>query len=54
MHPYASQCDIYMGSKNKYYTRVYYIYQSLMYSVGILAQMWRYGTGVVLDGNSLW
>ena len=22
--------------------------------VGILAQVWRYGTGVVLDGNSLW
>ena len=23
-------------------------------NVGILAQVWRYGTGVVLDGNSLW
>ena len=22
--------------------------------VGILAQVWPYGTGVVLDGNSLW
>ena len=22
--------------------------------VGILAQVWRYDTGVVLDGNSLW
>jgi len=22
--------------------------------VGIMAQVWRYGTGVVLDGNSLW
>ena len=22
--------------------------------VGILAPVWRYGTGVVLDGNSLW
>ena len=23
-------------------------------SVGIMAQVWSYGTGVVLDGNSLW
>ena len=22
--------------------------------VGIMAQVWSYGTGVVLDGNSLW
>ena len=22
--------------------------------VGIMAQVWRYGTGIVLDGNSLW
>jgi len=25
----------------------------VQHDVGIMAQVWRYGTGVVLDGNSL-